>query len=111
MGEYEHIADPGKEQRPPGAAGSEARAPFRPPKLVSSTCFTDYEVRHRPLLCVQSSLWWFRAHDIPWSDHAVVHNDSFSAHKQTKFLLNSQSRGHLSKSPGQACVSKACHRH
>lgn len=47
MGEYEHIADPGKEQRPPRASGSDARAPFRPPQLVSRTCFTEYEVWRR----------------------------------------------------------------
>ena len=76
MGEYEHIADPGKEQRPPGAAGREARAPFRPPQLVSSMCFTDYEVRRRP---AAFSAWLAGVNEpgIPWSGGCCPPNRPF----------------------------------
>jgi len=44
-GEYEYIADPGRGQRSASPQGGDARAPFRPPQLVSGNSFATYAVR------------------------------------------------------------------
>jgi len=44
-GEYEYIADPGRGRRSAAPQGGDARAPFRPPQLVSGNSFASYAVR------------------------------------------------------------------
>lgn len=96
MGEYEYIADPGKEQRPPCATGSEARAPFRPPKLVSSTCFTDYEVRRGPASLSEP---YVVEPSIPWSDACCPATRRFPERTRIGTLLSVQSRDLLNPGP------------